>query len=268
MIKISGLYIYPIKSLGGIAVQESSLTSRGLKYDRRWMLVDEHNRFLTQREYPEMALLKTKIEGESISVFHRKHNADIIFLPLVPGSGNRQTVQVWDDSCEAIEAQPDINHWFSEKLGIVCKAVYMPDESLRPVDNRYAIESSDITSFSDAYPVLLISEASLDDLNQKLEIPIPMDRFRPNIVINGVGAFAEDKMKTFSINGLSFHGVKLCSRCVVTTTNQQTSERSKEPLKTLATYRTINGKVCFGQNVICDHAGTIKIGDEVVTAQR
>lgn len=267
MIRISGLYIYPIKSLGGIEISSANLTSRGLQNDRRWMLVDYNNKFLTQREYPEMALLKTDIGGGKILVNHSSDAADIIELPLVLTSGNRQTVQVWEDSCSALVADEKINSWFSQKLGIDCKAVFMPDDSLRAVDNKYAAHEDDITSFSDAYPVLLISEASLDDLNQKLETPVPMDRFRPNIVISSTEPFAEDHMKNFWINGLQFFGVKLCGRCVVTTTDQQTATRGKEPLKTLATYRTINGKVCFGQNVICAHSGTISIGDELIIEQ-
>ncbi len=264
MATISALYIYPIKSLGGFEIANAQLTSRGLQYDRRWMLVDDNNRFLTQREYPEMALLKTNIKDKRILVHHSSEPEDVVDLPLVCESGSNINVQVWDDNCSAIIASENVNNWFSRKLGISCKAVYMPDDSLRPVDPVYARHNSDITSFSDAYPVLLISEASLNDLNRRLEIPVPMDRFRPSMVISGVEPFAEDQMKAFSINGLKFFGVKLCGRCVVTTTDQRTAARGKEPLKTLATYRTINGKVCFGQNVICDHSGTINIGDELI----
>lgn len=267
MPRISALYIYPIKSLGGIAIGSAMLTKRGLQYDRRWMLVDEKNRFLTQREYPQMALLKTAIESTSITVHHSAAKNDEIKIPLIPSSTTTVLVEVWDDVCAAIVADDSINQWFSRKLGITCKAVYMPDETERPVDKRYAKESSDITSFSDAYPILLVSEASLDDLNRRLESPVPMDRFRPNLVISGTGAYAEDTMKQFRINGLNFYGVKLCGRCVVTTTDQQTGERNKEPLKTMATYRNINGKVCFGQNVICPHYGEVKVGDEIFIEQ-
>ena len=138
----------------------------------------------------------------------------------------------------------------------------MPESSERKLDPRYAISNKDITGFADGYPLLMISEASLEDLNSRLEAPLPMDRFRPNIVISGTAAFAEDEMKKFFINSIPFYGVKLCGRCPITTTNQQTGERNREPLKTLATYRTINNKVCFGQNVISEE-GEISVGDMV-----
>lgn len=260
---ISALYIYPIKSLGGIALSSSKITRRGLEHDRRWMLVDENNEFLTQRAYPQMALLKTGIDEKTIFVYHSDSAEDIIKLPLHPEAKETITVKIWEDFCEAQYAADDVNDWFSEKLGIPCKAVFMPDNSKRKLDPLYAKSKEDITGFADGYPVLMISEASLQDLNSRLEEPVPMDRFRPNIVISGTAPFAEDSMKTFRINQHNFYGVKLCGRCVITTTNQQTGERGKEPLKTLAGYRTINNKVCFGQNVICDDDGLVNIGDEV-----
>ncbi|RYD79675.1 MAG: MOSC domain-containing protein [Sphingobacteriales bacterium] len=267
MITISSLHIYPIKSLGGIELKSATITQRGLEYDRRWMLVDEKNEFLTQRVYPQMTLLKTGVNENSITVYHLQNPGDIIELSLQPAKKETVTVKVWDDYCEAQYADDNINKWFSEKLGIACKAVYMPDDSKRKLDRKYALTDDDITGFADGYPILLISEASLDDLNSKLETPVPMDRFRPNIVITGTEAFAEDSMKHFIINNTNFYGVKLCGRCIITTTNQQTGERSKEPLKTLATYRTINNKVCFGQNVICVDCGKINIGDELTIIQ-
>jgi uncharacterized protein YcbX len=267
MPRISALYIYPIKSLGGISITSSYLTRRGLQYDRRWMLVDEKNQFLTQREIPQMALLKTSLDSNHIIICHSADKSDDIKIPLIPEFTETALVQVWDDECVALVADELINQWFSKKLGMACKAVYMPEETERPVDKRYAKESSDITSFSDAYPMLLISEASLNDLNKRLVEPVPMDRFRPNLVMCEAEAYAEDVMKHFSINSLDFYGVKLCSRCVVTTTDQQTGERNKEPLKTLATYRNINGKVCFGQNIISPHGGLIRVGDEIIIEQ-
>ncbi|MBC7936869.1 MAG: MOSC domain-containing protein [Rhizobacter sp.] len=264
MTRISAIYIYPIKSLGGIELNASAITRRGLEHDRRWMLVDEKNEFLTQRAYPQMALLKTAINIDSIIVYHCNKPEDVIKLPLYPAAKETITVRVWDDYCEAQYAAEAINKWFTQKLGIGCKAVYMPDESKRKLDPDYALSAEDITSFSDGYPILLVSEASLEDLNSKLQIAVPMDRFRPNIVITGTNAFAEDTMKHFTINHSNFYGVKLCGRCAVTTTNQQTGERGKEPLKTLASYRTINNKVCFGQNIICESGGKISVGDEII----
>lgn len=261
MAHISGLFIYPIKSLAGIELSSSNITQRGLEHDRRWMLVDKNNQFLTQRAHPVMALFKTCINEDTLIVYHVADPGDTISFLLHPQKKETVTVKVWDDHCEAQYADDKVNEWFSKKMGISCKAVYMPDDSKRKLDPGYALTDEDITGFADGYPLLVISEASLEDLNKRLEQPIPMDRFRPNIVIKETEAFAEDKMRTFSINNTIFHGVKLCGRCIITTTDQQTGERGKEPLKTLATYRTINNKVCFGQNVINKGIGQVKIGD-------
>lgn len=263
MISISSIHIYPIKSLGGISLESANIEERGLQYDRRWMLVNDNNEFLTQRAFPQMALLKTGIEADMLTVFHSDDPTDIIRFPLYPAKQPTVTVKVWDDYCEAQFADESVNEWFSKKLGTSCKAVFMPDETERKVDANYALSDQDIFTFADGYPILLISEASLEDLNSRLEIPVPMDRFRPNIVISGTAPFGEDSMKEFKINDNSFYGVKLCGRCPVVTTNQQTAERSKEPLKTLATYRTINNKVCFGQNIISRGEGQLKVGDVV-----
>lgn len=263
MANISGLFIYPIKSLGGIALTSSRITARGLEHDRRWMLVDEKNEFLTQRVYPAMALLKTGIEDNSITVFHSDDPQDMIRLPLQPPPSETISVKIWNDECRAQYADDDINNWFSQKLKIPCRAVYMPESTERKLDPGYAKSEEDITGFSDGYPILLISEASLADLNERLAQPVPMDRFRPNIVISGTLPFAEDTMKEFRINDTVFYGVKLCGRCVVTTIDQQNAEKTKEPLKTLASFRTINNKVCFGQNVISSGSGEIRNGDEI-----
>lgn len=263
MPSVSALYIYPVKSLGGISLASSKITKRGLEYDRRWMLVDDHKQFLTQRAHPQMALLKTAIDETSILLHHSDDPGDFLRLPLQPVPKETVTVKIWDDYCEGQYAEEEQNEWLSKKLGISCKAVFMPDDSKRKLDPKYAKNDEDITGFADGYPVLLISEASLQDLNNRLDKPVPMDRFRPNIVIAGTAAFAEDTMKIFRIGSSNFYGVKLCGRCIITTTNQQTGERGKEPLKTLAGYRTINNKVCFGQNVICEEGGSISIGEHV-----
>lgn len=264
MLVISELFIYPIKSLGGIMVDEAVVTDRGLQHDRRFMLVDQQNRFLTQREHPQMALLKTAISNSELSIFHVKNKEDQLIIPWQLTEGETVQVTVWEDTCEALLATNEINKWFCEKLLISCKLVFMPDISRRNVDARYARTSNDITSFSDAYPILMISQASLDYLNEKLAEPMPMNRFRPNIVFTGGTPHVEDSMQRFRIDEVSYSGVKLCGRCVVTTTDQGTAARAKEPLRTLASYRTINNKVCFGQNVISHSEGRISIGQEII----
>ena len=262
MLSISHLYVYPIKSLGGIELSSAQLTDRGFEHDRRWMLVDEDHCFLTQREFPQMALLRTAIHANELTVYEKGNEVDKISVNLYPTGNGMMKVQVWDDVCDAIQMSDEVNQWFSQKLNRVCKLVYMPDVSKRKVDVGYAL-NNDITGFSDAFPVLMIGQASLDDLNSRLEIPVPMNRFRPNIVFTGGLAFEEDTMQHFQINKNDFFAVKPCARCVVTTTDQETGITAKEPLKTLAAYRTGNNKVYFGQNILYKNEGMIKVGDEL-----
>ena len=268
MLSISQLYIYPVKGLGGISVSTALVTLRGLENDRRFMLVDQDGLFLTQREYPSMALLRTTIEADELIVWHKDNQSDKLRLPLVPEpSLLSTTVKVWDDSCEAQYVSDEADKWLSGKLNASCRLLYMPDSTKRMVDPLYAF-NNEITSFTDGYPVLLIGQSSLDDLNNRLEDALPMDRFRPSIVMTGGHPFEEDTLEQFSINGITFYGVKLCARCVVTTTNQETGTTGKEPLKTLAKYRSANNKVFFGQNVLCAGTGIIKSEDEIVVIKR
>lgn len=266
MLSISHLYVYPIKSLGGIELTEARLTDRGIEHDRRWMLVDENNRFLTQREFPQMALLRTAIHANELTVYEKGNEVDAIRVNLYPTETATVRVQVWDDVVEAIVMEDEINQWFSDKLNRVCKLVYMPDASQRKVDADYAL-NNELTGFSDAFPVLMIGQASLDDLNSRLTTAVPMNRFRPNIVFTGGTAFEEDTMQHFRINGIDLYAVKPCARCVVTTTDQDTGIIAKEPLKTLASYRTGNNKVYFGQNILYKQEGIIRVGDELNVVQ-
>ena len=262
MLQISNLFIYPIKSLGGIALKNVKLTDRGLEHDRRWMLVDENNQFLTQRTFPRMALLKTAIKEDKLIVFEKVQGEDSLILEIEPSFGEILKVDVWDDNCEAIHISTIADVWFSHKLNRNVKMVYMPDSSRRQVDKAYALQD-DITSFSDGYPVLLIGQSSLDDLNSRLDEPVPMNRFRPNIVFSGGTPYQEDEMKHFKVNDLEFFGVKPCGRCVITTINQDTAIAGKEPLSTLSMYRTVSNKVNFGQNILHTGVGRIHVGDEI-----
>lgn len=259
---ISHLFIYPIKSLGGIEKQSVEITATGFKHDRRWMLVDEQNRFLTQREHPQMALLQVGENTNGIFVFHKQHPLQSITIPFAMEYPKKISVTIWEDVCDALEADEEVNDWFSDMLQFNCKLVYMPDDTMRMVDKKYAA-NNEITSFSDAYPILIIGQASLDNLNEKLIDALPMNRFRPSIVFTGGPAHIEDEMAAFTIEGIIFLGVKPCSRCVMTTIDQQTAAAGKEPLKTLASYRMKNNKIYFGQNVLQQQLGEIKIGDEI-----
>jgi len=263
MFRISQLFIYPIKSLGGISVVSTLVTDRGFQYDRRYMLVDEHNRFMTQREYPVMALLRTAIDGNDLLVHHKKSIDLKLRLPLTPvNEGDVTRVEVWEDICEAIYVSPLADDWFSKRIGIFCRLVYMPESSRRLVDNKYALKN-EITSFADGYPMLMIGQSSLDDLNSRMQEALPINRFRPNIVFTGGRPFEEDTMEHFIVKGIHGYAVKPCARCAITTTDQETGTTGKEPLKTLASYRRVNNEVWFGQNVLMEGDGFISVGDSI-----
>jgi uncharacterized protein YcbX len=261
MLQISALYIYPIKSLGGIALDTAALTDRGLQHDRRWMLIDANNRFLSQRDNAQMALLKTALTDEGMTVSYTPNNSSVT-IPFVPQTEEMLEVTVWDDTCQAQLVSSHIDEWFSEKLNLPARLVYMPDDSLRQTDLRYTSEGS-ITSFSDAYPMLIIGQASLDDLNTRLADAVPMNRFRPNIVFTGGEAYSEDTMKHINVNGIDMYGVKLCARCVMTTIDQENAKKGKEPLKMLAKYRLKNNKIYFGQNLTHTSEGILNVGDAI-----
>ncbi|MES1197765.1 MAG: MOSC N-terminal beta barrel domain-containing protein [Chitinophagaceae bacterium] len=269
MLKVSELYIYPIKSLGGIFLNEAKLTDRGFQYDRCWMLVDKNNCFLTQRELPGMALLQVQLATEGLQVHHKKQPGEILFIPFQSQSTEKLIVKVFDDICHAQAVSAEADKWFSNMLSFDCRLVFMPETTHRKVDSRYA-GNEEITSFTDGYPLLMIGQSSLDDLNGRLEESLPINRFRPNIVFTGGLPYEEDTMEHFTINEINFFGVKLSARCMITTTNQADASRGKEPLKTLATYRTRDKNVYFGQNLLFKGEGEIRLNDviEIITKKR
>lgn len=252
-----------MKSLGGIDLNSSNVGVRGLEHDRRFLLIDENNRFLTQREFPKMALLQTEIKNEELLIFPKQAPSEVFVLPLSPKpSGKNIQVQIWDDECLAQLISAEADKWFSENLKINCRLVYMPDSTKRNVDPKFAMNNETV-NFPDAFPMLIFAQASLDELNSRLAEKLPIIRFRPNIVFTGGSPFQEDMMKHFKINEIDFYCVKPSARCVITTTNQQTGKTGKEPLKTLATFRQKNNKVFFGQNVLVSGEGKINVGDEI-----
>lgn len=264
MLIVSQLYIYPIKSMGGIALDTARVTDRGLEYDRRWILVNDHNIQLTQRELPGMALLEPTITNNGLLITHRPTQTQLT-IPFQPPTYKFTEVICWDDTVLAQFVDPRADAWFSDILKISCRLVYMPEETKRQTDLKYT-EKGHITSFADGYPFLLIGEASLDELNSRLDTPLPMNRFRPNIVFTGGTPFQEDHLHSFTIRNIRFSGVKPCARCVITTINQGTAQQGKEPLHTLAKYRARDKKIFFGQNLIHQGLGQISVGDELIPA--
>lgn len=261
---LSEINIYPVKSLGGISLQYAEVEERGLKYDRLWLLVDEDGIFITQRDFPQMALIELSFSGNSISAKHKKEKAlSSISFPLQPDGNSRKDVIIWNDKCNAVLAGKEFDEWFSDAIKTKCRLVYMPDDERRIVEKKFITEDR-IVSFADAYPFLIIGQSSLDDLNSRLEIKLPMNRFRTNFVFSGGRAFEEDNWKDFSIGRVGFKAVKPCARCVITTTDQETSVRTAEPLKTLSTYRKNGNKVLFGMNLISKSNGVVNVGDSIV----
>lgn len=264
--QLSEIWIYPVKSLAGIRLEKAKVTQRGLEFDRRWMLVDENGVFISQRKHPELALFHPEIEAGFLRISHADSAKGSVHFSLSQKSESVVTeeVMVWEDSVMAVEVDQQISGWFSEILGFSVRLVYMPEESLRKVDPDYAVTFDDITSFSDGFPFLLIGQASLNDLNSRLENPVPIRRFRPNFVFTGGEAYEEESWREFTIGSIAFYGVKPCGRCVMTTVNPDLGTfEGKEPLYTLSQYRKVGNKVLFGQNVIAKHEGSLSVGDVI-----
>jgi len=266
--QISEINIYPIKSLKGISLNEAIVEDRGLRHDRRWMLIDTNKRFLTQREVPAMA--RVALESSENGFVARVGN-ESLEVPFSPATEEYCSAKIWSSSVRS-EIYPDeVNDWFSKAIGTECRLVAMPEGAHRAVNPFYAVRRfKDTVSFADGYPFMLIGQASLDDLNSRLREPVPMNRFRPNFVVTGTDAFAEDKWRIIRIGSTVFHVVKPSERCVLTTVDQTLGEKTgKEPLRTLSIFRTIRGKVLFGENLIAENAGdSIKVGDRLEVLER
>lgn len=260
--RVSDLFIYPVKSLGGIRVSEARVLQRGFEHDRRLMLVDENGKFITQRVEHKLALLQSALTDGNIFIYYKKDHSYSLTIDLKTASTLRKTVRVWDDDVEAVLFDEQINNWFSDFLGKPCALVYMPDESERQIDRKYAVNHEKV-SFADAFPYLLIGSGSFNDLNSRLKQPVPMNRFRPSIVIEGLKAFEEDEWSEIQIGVVRFKVAKPCARCILTTVDQDSGTSGKEPLATLSTYRKTDNKIMFGQNLIALNEGLISEGDEL-----
>ena len=264
---LSGIYIYPVKSLRGVAVAAAALDAHGLVGDRRFLVVDDTGRFLTQRVLPRMALIDTELGRAELILRHPQHGSAAVGLA---DDGPSVTVQIWRDTVQAVDCGVEISVWLSDFLRHPCRLVRMGTDYRRPVKPAKA-QPGDVVTFADAYPLLALSEASLADLNDRLvtqaEDPVPMNRFRPNVVIAGCPAFAEDAWPRVRIGAAVFRTAGPCVRCNIPTIDQATAVRYKEPIRTLATYRRTAadaGEVIFGQNLIHEtKSGEIRIGDAV-----
>lgn len=260
---ITGLFYYPIKSCGGWRIEQAEVIEQGLKHDRELMVIEAATgKVVTQREIAKMALIIPQIRDNSLKVTAPQMSA--LEVPLLK-EGSRLKGDIWDEAVETVDQGDEVAGWFSEFLKVECRVVRMAPDFIRQVDPDHSIQDQDQVAFADGYPLLIISEESLADLNGRMDEPLPMNRFRPNIVIAGSGvAFGEDKMKRIALGEVILDLVKPCARCAITTTDQETTIRGKEPLRTLATYRrNAKGGVLFGQNVIHENQGVLRVGDKV-----
>lgn len=262
-IQVTAINIYPIKSLAGISLPGSQVDITGLQYDRQWMLVDKQGKFLSQRTFPEMALIQVRLEPDHLLLSHKLHKGSTFRLPFAMDSGKTKKVSIWEDQLEASLPGLEADEWFSELLKRDCQLVKMQTSVKRWIKQKYQVYGEHV-SFADSMPFLIIGQSSLDDLNSRLDKPVPMDRFRPNIVFSGGPAFVEDGWDRLDIGQVKFKITKPCARCVMTTVDQSSAKKGIEPLYTLAQYRKNGNKILFGQNLIALNTGTIAKGDTII----
>ena len=262
MVQITALNIYPVKSCRGIALTQARVTATGFAHDREWLVVKPDGQFLTQRERPQLAQVETAIEADKLIL--RKPGGPELSLPL-DLTGPAAEVTLWGDRCAAFDAGDEAAAWLTEHLGKPARLVRFDQRRKRPSSPEWTGGREALNQFSDGFPWLLISQASLDELNGRLEQPLPMNRFRPNIVVDGLPPFGEDSVIDFIAGDVTLRVSKPCTRCAITTTDQLTGERSsEEPLRTLKEYRfdrALRG-VAFGQNLILlsGLGGELKVG--------
>ena len=260
---IHSIIIYPIKSLGGINVSKISVEAPGLEYDRRFMLVDEHNNFITQRTRPELTRfqLHSKQDGFDVIDQSTQKSKFLKFSPLV---GFREEVQIWDDRVMADEVLEDWSAWFSEKLDQNVRLFQLSSSSSRTINPSFQTENSKVSSFADSLPILLCSKASYDQFESLLDLPLDWRRFRPNIIVSNQTAFEEDTWHEISIgNEVKLFGAKPCARCQLINVNPNDGTSDSNILKTLAQIRKFDNKVYFGQQFVPISLGEIKVGDTI-----
>lgn len=260
MMRLTGLFVYPLKSGRAVPHDTAELDWRGLVGDRRWMTVDDDGVLVSIREVPAFVTVEARVVAGGLALAAAGHGAIEVATPAA--GAPRRRVTVWSQSMDAALVDPAASRWLAAVLGRDVALVHLPDDVVRPVPKHYG-RPGDRVSFADGFPLLLTTEASLADLNARMAAPLPMDRFRPNLVIDGAAPWAEDGWKRIRIGGLTMRVAKECVRCVATTTDMQTGARGVEPLRTLATFRRGKDGVEFGQNLIPDEVGALRIGDPV-----
>lgn len=263
---ITSIHIYPVKSLAGFSVRSAKLEAQGFQYDRQWMIVDASGTFISQRDLAPMALIQTALVDDSLRL--SMPLGDSVEVPLKFREDAEQIdVKVWKDHCQAIDEGEEAASMLSRYLEKKVRLVRMAPDFKRRVDQRYA-KPEDVVSFADGFPVLVISDESLNELNRKLEYPVPMNRFRPNITIGGAEAFAEDNWSEIAIGEVKLSIVKPCARCLIVTIDQDTGESSLEPLRTLSFFRKQGNQILFGQDAIPLTYGEVRVDDRVTATAK
>ena len=257
---VSRLIVYPVIACRGIPLGAATLDRWGIQHDRNWMVVDAEGRFVTQRTERRLALVEPALGRERLTL--RAPEMAPLELPVTGRAGPERVVTVWNDTCRALDQGDAAAEWFSHYLGNPMRLVRIGAGFERMVNETSYPAGADV-AFSDGYPLLILSVASLADLNARLSEPLPINRFRPNVVIDGCPAFAEDSGKRIRIGEVTLELVTQCQRCVVTTVDQVTAAAEKEPLATLATYRRSGEGVVFGRNAVHLGMGTLRVGDTV-----
>lgn len=258
-LSLAALYRYPIKSARGESLHEAVTDRFGVHGDRRWMLIDDRGCFVSQRSIPVLALLEVTTHEQTLILGFRGSK---ITLPRLADDSSRARVTVWADELEARLAPDEVNSWLSRQFGQPLRLAYYPEDAQRPVDPVYAPQGQYV-SFADGFPVLLISQASLDWLNERLPEPVPMDRFRPNIVVDGAKPHAEDSWRRLRIGDAEVSLVKPCSRCAIPSIDQSTAERDPHISRALASYRRSEGEIYFGMNGLAQAGSVFRVGDKV-----
>lgn len=257
---LSALHVYPVKSCAPLSLDQATVEPRGLAHDRRWMVVDADGRFVTGRQLPRLTLMRAVPVDGGLSL--QAPGMSPLEVPFP--QGERSEVTVWDDTVRARLADASAHAWLGAFLGQPARLVHLGEDCVRPANDPRASPGDEV-SFADAFPLLLISQAALDGLNARLARPVSMLQFRPNLVIDGVPAHAEDEWKSIRVGEVEFEVAKACVRCIFTTVDPARGERdpSGEPLKTLIQYRRTPKGVTFGQNLIARSPGRVRVGDPV-----
>ncbi|GAC1313060.1 MAG: MOSC domain-containing protein [Chloroflexota bacterium] len=261
LVTVTQLYVYPVKSCAGLTLDRADIGARGIRHDREFLVTTPGGEFLTQREMPRLALVRPRLIEGGLELT----GPNMPTIQVSVREGQRRSVTIWGDTVAANDQGDEVADWFSTQLDRACRLVHLPAESIRRVDPEYAVSPDNEVGFADAYPILVLSEESVEDLNSRLDQPLPMNRFRPNIVVRGWGSpYGEDTWSDIAIGDVQLRPVKACARCIIMTTDQSSGERGAEPLATLTGYRRIPRGVIFGQNAIPLTFGQVAIGNELV----